>query len=160
MISFSGVAVDKVDTNVRVICVVFQGSPWFQRKGLNKPVLLTADINNNNRPNFNYLFVNPNFIDCQVSSTESCDIWKTNKMFRRDNKNTKATNWWAVRNATSITPQRLSSTILAITCSENVHAWPWIDLHWRVGRDNNRTPAIYLKKNNNEKIAISHLRNA
>ena len=50
----------------------------------------------------------------------------------------------AVRNATSLIPQRLSSIILAITCSENVHASPCIDSHGRIDRDNNTTPTIYV----------------
>ena len=50
----------------------------------------------------------------------------------------------AVRNATSLIPQRLSSIILAITCSENVHPWPCIDSRERVDRDNNTTPVIYV----------------
>ena len=52
----------------------------------------------------------------------------------------------AVRNATSLIPQRLSSSsiIPAITCSENIHAWPCIDSHGRVDRDNSTTPAIYV----------------
>ena len=42
-----------------------------------------------------------------------------------------------MRNAASLIPQ------LAITCSENVHALPCIDLRGRIDRDNNTTPAIY-----------------
>ena len=48
----------------------------------------------------------------------------------------------AVRNATSLVPQRMSSIILAITCSENFNAWPCVDSHERVDRDNNTTPAM------------------
>ena len=44
----------------------------------------------------------------------------------------------AVRNATALIPQRLSSIIRAITCSENVHA-----CYVRVDRDNN-TPPFYV----------------
>ena len=46
----------------------------------------------------------------------------------------------AVWNATSLIPQRLSSTIVAITCSKNVHVEPCIDSHGRVDHDNNTTP--------------------
>ena len=50
----------------------------------------------------------------------------------------------AVRNATSFIPQRLSSIILSIACSENVHPWPCMDSRGRDDRNNNTSPAIYV----------------
>ena len=52
----------------------------------------------------------------------------------------------AVRNATSLIPQRLSYIMLAITCSENVRALPCIESHWRIDRDNNTTPANHVTR--------------
>ena len=53
-----------------------------------------------------------------------------------------------VRNATPLITQRMSSTILAITYSENVYVLPRIDSHGRVDGDNNSTPAIYAMHTN------------
>ena len=50
----------------------------------------------------------------------------------------------AERNATSLIPQRLSYTMVAINFCENVRALPCIDSHERIDRDNNTTPTIYV----------------
>ena len=50
----------------------------------------------------------------------------------------------AGRNALSLIPQRLLHIILAITCSENVHALPCIDSHGRVDCHNNMTTVGYV----------------
>ena len=50
----------------------------------------------------------------------------------------------AVRNATSLIPQRLPYIMLAITFCENVCALPCIDSHGRIDCDNNMTRAIYV----------------
>ena len=54
----------------------------------------------------------------------------------------------AVRNVTSLIAQRLSYTILDITCSENAHALPFIDSHRRVDCDSSTTPVVYLMQSN------------
>ena len=56
--------------------------------------------------------------------------------------------------------QWLSSMILVITCSENVHAWPCIDWHGQVlPWQQYDTSHLCNAQEYNEKISISHLRN-
>ena len=50
----------------------------------------------------------------------------------------------AVQNATTLIPERLSSVVLAVTCSENVYARPCIYSLMRLERDDNTTIAIYV----------------
>ena len=38
----------------------------------------------------------------------------------RNNLTRRPTNWWTVRNATSLIPQRMSDIMLAITCSDAI----------------------------------------
>ena len=68
------------------------------------------------------------------------DIQQALELFRNEEKAHQFGG--AVRNATPLIPQRLSSIILTITCSENVHARPCIESHGRVDRDNNTTFTI------------------
>ena len=85
----------------------------------------------------------PSFVVIIPTRYDMCSFYSKNAPPSESHRQESPPIGGAVRNATSLIPQRLSYIILAITCSENVYAWPCIDSHGRVDRDNNTTPAIY-----------------